>query len=89
MASSQWRGISCVTLSVVIGVLSPLTLLVTILLAGPSFAEVEMVEPSSRTDDTVPTGHAVLDLTGISPTLQLLAFQPSESGYLFRQCQVT
>jgi len=52
-------------------------------LAAPRFAEAARVGPSDRAADGPATGHAILGLNEVSPTLQLLAFQPSEEGYLF------
>jgi hypothetical protein len=52
-------------------------------LAAPRFAEAAGVGPSDRAADGQAVGLAVLESSGISPTLQLLAFQPSEEGYLF------
>jgi hypothetical protein len=52
-------------------------------LAAPRFAEAAGVGPSDRAADGQAAGLAVLEPGGISPTLQLLAFQPSGGGYLF------
>jgi len=83
--SNQWHGFARAALAVVIGVLSCIALLTVmpLLLAGPSFAEAARVETPNRTDDMLATSHTLPGLNTISPTLQLLAFQPSESGYLF------
>jgi len=85
MASGQWRGLVRVVLPVAIATLSLFTLLtvVPLLLAAPRFAEAAGVGPSDRSADGPAFGLAVLEPGGISPTLQLLAFQPSEGGYLF------
>ena len=85
MESSKWRGFTRVALLVVIGMLGLVALLTTmsLLLAGPSFAEVAGVEPSDRADDMLPPGQAFPGLNGISPTLQLMAFQRPEEGYKF------
>jgi len=84
--SSQRHGFTRVALAVVIGVLSFAALLATtpLLLAGPSFAKAVGVGPSDRAGDTLASGQSLPGLNGVSPTLQLLAFQrPPESGYLF------
>ena len=85
MKSSPQRGFTHITLSVVIGMLSLLALLtaMSLLLTGPSFAKMARVEPSDRTNGMLSPDQATPGLNGIPPTLQMLAFQPSESGYLF------
>lgn len=85
MASSRWRGFTRAALSVIIGTLSFVTLVATmsLLLARSSFVGAVEAESSNRADDLLATSHALPGLNGVSPTLQLLAFQPSESGYLF------
>jgi hypothetical protein len=83
--SSQWRGFVRVGLPVVIAMASLLALLAVVphWLAAPRFAEAAGVGPSDRATDRQAAGLAALEPGGISSTLQLLAFQPSEVGYLF------
>jgi hypothetical protein len=83
--SSQWRGFVRVGLPVAIAMSSLLTLLTVVphWLAAPRFAEAAGVGPSDRATDVPATDHAILGLNEVSPTLQLLAFQPSEGSYLF------
>lgn len=86
MESSPYLGLTRTILSAVISVLSFAALLTTMqLLTGLSSTEVTAAGPSDRisSHSTPSTSHAIPHLNGLSPTLQLLAFQPSESGYLF------
>ena len=85
MRSSQWRGFVRVALPAAIGVVSFAALLtvVPLLFAEPFLAEAAGAGLSDRAADGPATGHAVPGLNGVSPTLQLVAFQPSDGGYLF------
>jgi hypothetical protein len=83
--SSQWRGFVRVGLPVAIAMLSLLALLAVVphWLTAPCFAEAAGMGPSDRPAGGQVAGPAVLDSSSTSPTLQLLAFQSSEGGYLF------
>jgi hypothetical protein len=88
MESSPWRGLARTLLSVGIGLLTFVALLATLqlLLTGLSAREAAAAGPAKRSGsdfDTPSTGQAIPHLNGISPTLQLLAFQPSAGEYLF------
>jgi hypothetical protein len=85
MKSSQQPKFSRAALAVTGGVLSFVILLTItpLLLARPSLAEAADGKSSDQVGDILSPHHIIPHLNGLSPTLRLLAFQPSEGGYLF------
>lgn len=68
-----------------LGILSFVTLLTTMprLPAAPSLAQAAGMEPSKRAADVSLTDQPTPPSSNSLPTLQLLAFQPSDGEYLF------
>ena len=85
MESNQWSKFIHLTWPVLIGILSFVTLLVTmpLLSARPTLAQAGGMASTNPENVTVSTRQVSPAANNIVPTLQLLAFQPSEGEYLF------
>lgn len=85
MKSNQRCRLTRVALLVAISMLNYIVLLIVLpfLLMKPSFTEAAGTEPLVRAYDRLPINYAIPHSNGISPTLQILAFQRSGIGYLF------
>ena len=80
MKSGPWVSFVRAALPAVAGVLGLVALMTVVPLWSAGAAGAGL---PGRIDDAPGDCPALLNLSGVSPTLQLLAFQPSEGGYLF------
>jgi hypothetical protein len=84
MESSQWRRFGRTTWSVIAGLSGVVALLATMsfLLASSSLVKAAGAGASDQVNDRLSASHVLSGPSATSPTLQLFAFQPAESGYL-------
>lgn len=85
MKPNQWRKFTVAAFAMALGLLSFVTLLTTIPLlpATPSLVKAAGIAPSNRAVGVSLTDSLHPHSSNIAPTLQLLAFQPSDGEYLF------
>jgi len=85
MASNQWHGWSHVALAAITALLTLVALLTALrlMLSRPVASRAAVVESPDRGGDILVTDRVNPGLNGVSPSLQLLAFQSPTAGYMF------